>query len=114
MKQVIIFREDLKIGKGKLAAHAAHAAVIGFLKIENKNKQLTTEWLNSGQKKVILKVKTESDLISLYEKIKNTIPSELIRDAGLTQVEPGTITCLVIGPWYDEEIDKYTKNLKLL
>ncbi|MEM3430988.1 MAG: peptidyl-tRNA hydrolase Pth2 [Candidatus Micrarchaeia archaeon] len=114
MKQVIVFREDLKIGKGKLAAHAAHAAVTGFLKVEKKNNQLTTEWLNSGQKKVILKVKTESDLISLYEKIKNIIPSELIRDAGLTQVEPGTITCLVIGPWYDEEIDKYTKDLKLL
>ncbi|MEM4133593.1 MAG: peptidyl-tRNA hydrolase Pth2 [Candidatus Micrarchaeia archaeon] len=114
MKQVIIFREDLKIGKGKLAAHAAHAAVTGFIKVEQKNKQLILEWLNSGQKKAILKIKSESELISLYEKVKDNLPSELIRDAGLTQLEPDTITCLVIGPWYDEEIDKYTKDLKLL
>ncbi|MDW8033893.1 MAG: aminoacyl-tRNA hydrolase [Nitrososphaerota archaeon] len=38
----------------------------------------------------------------------------MISDAGLTQVEPGTIICLVIGPWEDKEIDSFTSNLKLL
>ncbi|MCX8202276.1 MAG: peptidyl-tRNA hydrolase Pth2 [Candidatus Micrarchaeota archaeon] len=114
MKQVIVFRSDLKIGKGKIAAHAAHAGITGFLNVENKNKKITSEWLNSGQKKIVLKVGSEHELIQLYEKIKNTIPCQLIRDAGLTQVEPGTIICMVIGPWYDEEIDKHIKDLKLL
>lgn len=114
MKQAIVFREDLKLGKGKLAAHAAHAAITGLLIAEKKNKKLVSEWLDSGQKKITLKVKTEDELISIYQKIKDIIPSQLIRDAGLTQVEPGTITCLVVGPWYDEEIDKYLGDLKLL
>ncbi|MEM3369311.1 MAG: peptidyl-tRNA hydrolase Pth2 [Candidatus Micrarchaeia archaeon] len=114
MKQAIVFREDIKLGKGKLAAHAAHAAITGFLMVEKKDKKIISEWLNSGQKKITLKIKSEEELISLYQKIKDKIPCQLIRDAGLTQIEPGTITCLVIGPWYDEEIDDYTKDLKLL
>ncbi len=42
------------------------------------------------------------------------IPCELIRDAGYTQVEPGTITCFGSGPWVDKEIDKIFGKLKLL
>lgn len=114
MKQAIVFREDLKLGKGKLAAHAAHASLSGFLLVENKDKKIVSEWLNTGQKKIVLKIKSEEELINLYEKAKKKIPAQLIRDAGLTQIEPGTITCLVLGPWYDEDIDEFTKDLKLL
>lgn len=114
MKQVIIFREDLKIGKGKLAAHSAHASLTGFLLVEKKNKQVTSKWLETGQKKVVLKIKTEEEMIDLYNRIKDKLPCQLISDAGLTQVEPGTIICMVIGPWYEEEIDAFTSNLKLL
>jgi len=114
IKQVIVFRSDLKLGRGKLAAHAAHASLTGFIKTTKINPDLVSEWLNSGQKKIVLKIKDEKELISLYEKIKKKMPSELIRDAGMTQVEPGTLTCLVIGPWYEEEIDEYISDLKLL
>jgi len=114
IKQVIVFRSDLKIGKGKLAAHAAHASLTGYLNVVKINSQLISDWLNSGQKKIILKVKDENEILSLYQKIKDKIPSELIRDAGMTQIEPGTLTCLVIGPWYEEEIDRYVSDLKLL
>src|SRR3989338_9384657 len=38
----------------------------------------------------------------------------LITDAGRTTVEPGTVTCLGIGPDKDEKIDKIISNLKLL
>jgi PTH2 family peptidyl-tRNA hydrolase len=114
MKQVIIFREDLKLGKGKLAAHAAHAAIVGYTLVEKKDKKLLNQWLVEGEKKIVLKIKDEASLIGLYEKIKNKVPCQIIRDAGLTQVEPGTITCLVIGPWYEEEIDPFISDLKLL
>lgn len=114
MKQAIVFRADLKIGKGKIAAHAGHAAVVGYRAVEQRNPKAANEWLESGQKKVVLKVKDEKELVSLFERISGRIPSEIIRDAGMTQVQPGTVICLVIGPWKDDEIDRYTKDFKLL
>ena len=114
MKQAIVFRSDLKIGKGKLAAHAGHAALSGYLKVSTKDRSVVEQWLEEGQKKVVLKISNESELVSLFERVKRSVPSELISDAGLTQVEPGTIVCLVIGPWNDGDIDRHTKSLKLL
>lgn len=114
MKQAIIFRSDLKIGKGKIAAHAAHAAIAGYEKVMNKNPEVVEKWLEEGQRKIVLKVKDEKELLEIFGKVKREIPSSIIKDAGLTQVEPGTIICIVVGPWEDEEIDNWTKDLKLL
>lgn len=115
MKQAIIFRIDLKLGKGKLAAHAGHAALTGYLKAVARNPETVREWLAEGQKKIVLKAGGEKDLLALYETARSKrIPAELIRDAGLTQVEPGTLICIVIGPADDRSIDACTKDLKLL
>ena len=63
----------------------------------------------------MLKVKSLKELKLLYRKAKRLkLPCALIRDAGLTQVKPGTITCLGIGPAEDKKIDKITGKLKLL
>ena len=44
------------------------------------------------------------------EKLKTA----LIKDAGHTVVEPGTITCLGIGPDKEYKIDKITGKLKMV
>jgi len=112
MKQVIVVRSDLKMGKGKLAAQVAHASIASFLKA---NFLVKRKWLKEGMKKIVLKVNSEKELLEIYEKAKNAkLPCEIIRDAGHTQLEPGTITALGIGPAEDEKIDKITGNLKLL
>ena len=36
-----------------------------------------------------------------------------ISDAGRTEVEPGTFTCMAIGPNYEHIIDRITGHLKL-
>jgi PTH2 family peptidyl-tRNA hydrolase len=38
----------------------------------------------------------------------------MVIDAGRTEVEPNTCTCLAIGPHKSSEIDKITGELKLL
>jgi PTH2 family peptidyl-tRNA hydrolase len=114
MKQVIVTRSDLSLGKGKLAAHVAHASLEGYKKAKARDPDAVEEWESEGQKKVVVKVKSEQEMLELYERAKREVPCALIRDAGLTQIEPGTLTCIAIGPWNDAEVDKFTKGLKLL
>jgi len=111
-KQIIIVRKDLKWGKGKLVAHALHAA-IGSMK--NVDRQIIEKWEKEGAKKVVLKIKDLKELRSIYKKVKESkIPCFLVIDAGLTQLKVGTVTALGIGPVEEKKIDKITGRLKLL
>jgi PTH2 family peptidyl-tRNA hydrolase len=114
MKQVIVVRSDLKLGKGKLAAHVSHASLAGYKLVKEREPEFVERWEREGEKKIVVKVDGERELFELYEKIKKEIPCVIIKDAGFTQIPPGTVTCLVVGPWRDEEVDKFTKDLKLL
>ncbi len=113
-KQAIIIRNDLKMGKGKIAAQASHASVEAMEKTKTKFPEWVEEWKQTGTQKVVLKVNSEKELLELFESAKKEIPSALIRDAGRTQIEPGTKTCIGLGPAPENLIDKYTKELKLL
>jgi len=112
MKQAILVRTDLKMGKGKIAAQSAHASFAAFLK---SNKRSREKWMKEGMKKVVLKVSSEKELKKFYRLAKKEkLPCNFIRDAGLTQIKTGTITALGIGPGNDKKIDKITGKLKLL
>jgi PTH2 family peptidyl-tRNA hydrolase len=111
-KQAIIIRDDLKMGKGKLCSQSCHASIASFLKSSKVDRG---KWIKEGMKKVVLKISGEKELINLYESAKkDKLPCELIIDAGLTQIKPGTLTALGIGPSDDKKIDKITGKLKLL
>jgi PTH2 family peptidyl-tRNA hydrolase len=115
LKQTIVMRNDLNMGKGKIAAQCSHASLSSFLKTKSKNSDIADKWLNEGQKKIVLKVDSERELVEFFQKCKDLgIPCELIMDAGHTQVESGTKTCFGAGPWYEDEIDKLLGKLKLL
>jgi peptidyl-tRNA hydrolase, PTH2 family len=113
-KQAIIIRSDLGMGKGKLAGQTAHASVSAYNLARARDPDATHEWEEGGQKKIVLKIGSEGELLSLYEKMKREMPCALIRDAGHTQLEPGTLSCFGAGPAEESKIDKYTKGLKLL
>ena len=112
MKQAILVRTDLKMGKGKIASQVAHASLEAYKKA---NKRKIKKWEKEGCKKIVLKVSSLEELLK-FKKMADElkIPNAMIRDAGLTQVKKGEITALALGPEEEEKIDKITRNLKLL
>lgn len=117
----ILVNEDIKIGKGKLAGQVGHA-VCTYL-YRNYIRTYSNEVINicdeqlkklddymEVQKKIILKC-PQSKLEELEKENKYIV----IRDKGLTQLEPNTLTCVNIGI-YDRDLDEvpsWVKELKL-
>lgn len=111
-KQVIVVRSDLKLSKGKIAAQVAHASLESYKKSSSEDQ---IEWEAWGSKKVVLKIAGVREIVTLKKAAsKAKVPNALIKDAGHTEVEPGTITTLGIGPCDEDEIDRITSHLKML
>jgi PTH2 family peptidyl-tRNA hydrolase len=114
-KQVIVVRKDLGMSCGKIAVQVAHASLEAAEISRRENPDLYRAWKEEGAKKVVLEVKSEEELIEIYrEALDKGLVSVLIRDAGLTELEPGTATAVGIGPHEEESIDKITGKLPLL
>lgn len=110
-KQAIVLRKDLKLGFGKAISQACHAS-IGAM--EKADKRAVKAWESGGSKKVVLKIENLRKLSSIRKKaVSANLPYFAVRDAGLTQIGKGTITCIGIGPAEEKKIDRLTKNLKL-
>lgn len=117
----ILVNEDIKIGKGKLAGQVGHAVCTylyrTFIKDYSGNLVWVTEEMQGflddymeSQKKIILKC-PQSKLEQL-EAEGNYI---VIRDKGLTQLEPNTLTCVCVGI-FDRDKDQvpdWIRGLKL-
>lgn len=113
-KMVIVTRKDLKLSPGKLAAQASHAAVDCALKAKRYAPDDFEGWYASGAKKVLVKAATVEELYALKlqaEKMK--LSTALIQDAGHTEIAPGTITVLGVGPGREMDVDKITGHLPL-
>jgi PTH2 family peptidyl-tRNA hydrolase len=115
VKQVIVVRNDIKMSKGKIAAQVAHAAVASFYNTLLEKRDIALRWLDEGQPKIVVKVSNLSELKNIMREAEERgIITTLIRDAGHTELEPGTVTCLGIGPDYSDLIDEVTGELPLL
>lgn len=115
IKQVMVIRADLQMGKGKIAAQSAHASIDAYIKAQHRDGQATQKWLDNGMPKSVLKVEDERELVEIFQKAKDMgVPVSLITDAGKTQIMPGTKTCVGLGPTRAEKIDEITGELKLL
>ena len=112
MKQAIVARTDIGMGDGKLAAQVAHASLKAYEKAHTKTQR---EWKDDGQKKVVVKASSESELHELAEQARREgLPHAVVRDAGHTQLEPGTVTALAVGPGEEDIVDRVTGELSLL
>jgi len=113
-KLVLVVREDLGLSPGKMAAQVAHAAVSCALKARAKKPRLFNGWFSEGQRKIVVKVEGLDDLMGIEKKAASEgLITERVIDAGLTEVPPGTVTCVGIGPARADEVDRITGNLKL-
>jgi PTH2 family peptidyl-tRNA hydrolase len=114
-KLVVAVRRDLEMGKGKVAVQVAHATLTASEETKHRHPDWWKNWFNEGQCKVVVKVKSEEDLDRLKKEAANLgLAAAIIHDSGLTQVEPGTATCIGIGPAPAELVDKVTGDLPLL
>jgi PTH2 family peptidyl-tRNA hydrolase len=111
MKQAIAARTDIGMGQGKLAAQVAHASLMAY---EDAPERDAKAWKGGGQKKVVLKVSGEDELLELAGRAQTKgLPNAVVRDAGHTQLEPGTVTALAVGPADDDQVDQVTGDLSL-
>lgn len=135
VKQVIVWRKDLKVRLGKKMAQAAHASmapILNMMTIDNSN---GFEWSIKDElfspfmmyklgafKKIVVSIENEEELLQLYNRIKQhshyfhnqQLPVALITDSGLTEFNGiPTNTCIGIGPYHSHVIDLYTKDLPL-
>jgi PTH2 family peptidyl-tRNA hydrolase len=111
-KQCLIVRDDVKMSCGKKCAQAAHASIGAY---ENADKAIRKAWLAEGQRKVVLKAPDERTLFELKVIAERAgISTSLVQDAGMTEIPPGTITALGIGPARSEDLDRITGALPLL
>lgn len=114
-KMVLVVRNDLKMGKGKIGAQCGHASVGAYQDGMKRNKAVMRRWENSGCAKICLKVESETDLMNIRRgaSVRN-LNFYLVHDAGRTQIAAGSATVLAIGPALVDEIDTLTGHLKLL
>lgn len=129
-KQIIVMRTDLNMRKGKMAAQASHASMAVLLnqmtvecgefyethKLIVVNDSPLYAWLNGPFKKICVGIDSEQALNDLFDRVQAAnIPVSKIIDSGLTEFGgEKTLTCIAIGPDYPENIDPFTKDLKLL
>ena len=125
VKQVIIFRKDLNMRKGKIAAQVAHASMAVILNqahifqptppvgpndrahlILYMNEE-TAAWVTGKFTKIVLSVNSLAELIELHDLAAAArLPHALITDSGATEFHGvATDTALAIGPAKSELID---------
>ncbi|KAG8160228.1 hypothetical protein KVR01_009764 [Diaporthe batatas] len=123
-KLILVVRTDLGMTKGKIAAQCGHATLACFKSISKAAQaagpsspaaKLLKRWERYGQAKVALQTKSADEMHELMAKARSLgITAEVIADAGRTQIDPGSLTVLGVGPAPKSAVDQVTGHLKLL
>ena len=113
-KMVLVVRTDVGMAKGKAAAQCAHAAVMCYKKALREAPEMLGRWEAQGVTKVCVKVDSEESMLALAGEAREAgLVYGVVRDAGRTQVEAGTMTVLGIGPAPVDVVHQITGHLKL-
>ncbi|MCB9780881.1 MAG: aminoacyl-tRNA hydrolase [Alphaproteobacteria bacterium] len=134
-KQVLLYRRDLQMRKGKIAAQCAHASLAVFLRRQARAVAVAVDdagqpldaldpattlvlpltadmasWVRAGSAKVVLSVEDEAALLTAHRLAQEAgLPCALIRDSGRTEFGGvPTYTAVAIGPARLDLIDPIT------
>ncbi|CAG7890726.1 hypothetical protein BRARA_A03849 [Brassica rapa] len=113
-KMVLVARNDLKMGKGKIAAQCSHATLGLYKKLLRRAPKALNRWENCAQPKVVVKIESEEEMLALRERAKSLkLPTHITIDAGKTQIAPDSRTVMaILGPV--DVVDDVTGGLKLM
>lgn len=112
---VLVVRNDLKMGKGKIGAQCGHASVGAYQRAMERNPGAVKRWDDSGCAKICVKVESEAELMNIRKAANlHGLNYYLVHDAGRTQIAAGSATVLAIGPDLVQSIDQLTGQLRLL
>lgn len=107
----IFVRTDLNMSRGKIAVQVGHAAVLTM----HRQPELVEEWMENNQVKIVLAVNSLNELDGVGTKaVINGLPIAWVEDAGSTEVESGTYTCMAVGIAPRNRINKITTGWKTL
>lgn len=113
-KMIFVVNGSLKMGVGKIAAQVGHACLGLFREIMVEKRVELEAWEYYGEKKIVLRGTDATHLELLFEKAKEKdIPCYLVRDAGHTQIAPGSVTVLSLFG-LEEDVNHITGTLNLL
>ncbi|KZL79884.1 peptidyl-trna hydrolase pth2, partial [Colletotrichum incanum] len=122
-KLVLVVRTDLGMTKGKMAAQASHATLACYKSLSRAAAKdpsspaanILKRWERLGQAKIAVQIKNQDEMLELMGKARSLgVTSEVIADAGRTQIEAGSLTVLGVGPAPRSLVDQITGHLKLL
>ena len=135
IKQVIIVRKDLHMRSGKIAAQCCHASMKVILDMMYENRMVMYsdpeiihwtlrlredsslyKWLSGHFTKVVLYVDSLEEMEEIEKSAKGLdIPTAKIIDAGKTEFHNvPTPTCVALGPYDGDVLDKLTGHLRLI
>ncbi|KAJ3670973.1 hypothetical protein LUZ60_008399 [Juncus effusus] len=115
LKMVLVVRQDLKMGAGKIASQCAHAATGLYSELLHSHRTLLRQWEQFGQAKIVVTCKNQQEMNKLKEAADRCgLPNFIVSDAGRTQVRSGSRTVLAIGPGRKTDVDSVTGKLRLL
>ncbi|XP_031487020.1 uncharacterized protein LOC116255374 [Nymphaea colorata] len=115
LKMVLVVRQDLKMGTGKIASQCAHAAVGMYDELLQSQRSLLMQWWQCGQPKIVVKCKNQREMDRLKDEAEDVgLPTFIVADAGRTQISAGSRTVLAIGPGSKSTVDSITRKLHLL
>ncbi|CAO3671829.1 unnamed protein product [Rhizopus stolonifer] len=85
--------------KGKMAAQCGHATLACYKAAKKDHPEALKAWEHCGQAKVALKCDGEEKLLELEAMAYSLgLTARTIKDAGRTQIAPGSRTVLGVGP----------------
>ena len=111
----VLVRKDLDMSPGKTAAQVAHAAVGCSLKARKQAASLFERWRSEHGRIVVLGVEGLDELDAHRQEAQShRLVHHAVTDAGRTEVDPGTVTVLGVGPAHSSVLDVLFGQLEAL